>query len=58
MNVTVPVAVLVAFKFKVEPLHSAPLLVAVGVAGGLGSLKLNGPTGAEGQLFKTTYTFE
>ena len=58
MNVAVPVAVLVAFKFNVDPLHNAPLLAAVGAAGGLGSLKLNGPTGAEGQLFKTTKTFE
>ena len=58
VNVAVPVAVLVAFKFRVDPLHNAPLLAAVGAAGGLGSLKLNGPTGAEGQLLKTTYTLE
>ena len=58
VKVAVPVAVLVAFKFKVDPLQSALLLVAVGAAGGLGSLKLNGPTGADGQLFKTTNTFE
>ena len=58
VKVAVPVAVLVAFKFRVDPLQSALLLVAVGAAGGLGSLKLNGPAGAEGQLFKTTYTFE
>ena len=58
VKVADPVARLVAFKFNVEPLHSALLLVAVGAAGGLGSLKLNGPTGADGQLFKTTKTFE
>lgn len=58
VKVAVPVARFVAFKFRVDPLQSVLLLVAVGAAGGLGSLKLNGPAGAEGQLFKTTYTFE
>jgi len=58
VKVAVPVAVLVAFKFNVDPLQSALLLVAFGAEGGLGSLKLNGPAGAEEQLFKTTKTFE
>jgi hypothetical protein len=52
--VTVPVVVVFAKRFNVEPLHTALLLVATGVAGGVGSDKVNGPTGAEGQPFRLT----
>jgi hypothetical protein len=34
------------------------LFVADGTGGGVGSTKLKGPTGAEGQLVNTTYTLE
>jgi hypothetical protein len=34
------------------------LFVADGTGGGVGSTKLNGPTGTDGQLVNTTYTFE
>jgi hypothetical protein len=52
--VAVPVVVL-ANKFNVPPLHTGLLLVATGVAGGVGSDNVNGPTGAEGQpVIETT----
>jgi hypothetical protein len=44
----------VAVRFKVCPLHNAPLLVATGVAGGLGSDNVNGPVSFDVQLFSTT----
>ena len=47
-HVIVPVLVVLAVKFSVCPLHKGELLPAVGVAGGLGSLRLNGPTAFEG----------
>ena len=54
----VPTEVVPAVRFKVCPLQIGPLLDTVGVAGPLGFININGPTGAEGQLFKTTNTFE
>ena len=38
-----PILVVLAFKFKVVPLHIGAFVVAVGVAGGLGSDKFIGP---------------
>ena len=55
---SVPVVDVFDVRFKVAPLQSALLFVAVGVAGDEGSDKLNGPTGVEGQLLYTTYTLE
>ena len=44
-----PVLAVEAVRFNVCPLHKGELLPAVGVAGGLGSVRLNGPTALEGQ---------
>jgi len=53
------VEVVDALKFRVLPLHKGLTFGMVGVAGGLGSTKLNGPTIFEVQpLVDTTYTFE
>jgi hypothetical protein len=49
-----PVAVVLASRFKVVPLHTGPLLVATGVAGGLGSTRVNGPTWLEGHPASAT----
>jgi hypothetical protein len=56
LHVCVPVEVVDAIKFRVLPLHKAFTFDITGVAGGVGSVKLNEATGAEGQLFNTTYT--
>ena len=53
---TVPGPLEVAFNCKVAPAHSGPLLVMVGAAGGLGSVKVKGPASAEGQPFNVTLT--
>ena len=45
-------------KFNTLPLQIGPLLAAIGVVGGFGSTNVNGPTLAEGQLFRTTKMFE
>jgi hypothetical protein len=58
LHVCVPVEMVDALRFRVLPLHNGFTFVIVGVAGGLGSDKLNGPTDADGQLFSTTYTLE
>jgi len=47
-----------AVRLNDSPEHKALLFAAIGAAGGLGSLKLIGPTGEEGQFTNTTYTFE
>jgi len=57
-QVGVPDDVVVAFNCKDSPSQIALLLVADGAGGGFGSTKLNGPTGADGQLVNTTYTLE
>lgn len=49
-----PGVVVPAFNVSVLPLHTGPLLPAVGVAGGVGSFSVNGPTTFEGQLFSVT----
>ena len=41
-----------------SPVHTGVFEVPDGVAGGLGSVRLNGPTAAEEQLFNTTKIFE
>ena len=38
-----PILVVLAFKFNVVPLHIGAFVVAVGVAGGLGSDNVIGP---------------
>lgn len=43
-----PVLAVVAFRFRVDPLQSGPLFEADGVAGGFGSVRLNGPTELDG----------
>ena len=58
LQVCVPVVVVDALKFRVLPLHKGFTFEITGVAGGVGSDKLNGPTDADGQLFNTTYTLE
>lgn len=57
-HVIAPVLVVEAVKFNVDPLHRGPLLEAVGVAGGLGSVKLKGPTAFELQPLLVTVMFE
>ena len=57
-QVGVPVEGVDAVKFNDSPAHKALLFPANGAAGGFGSVKLNGPTGEDGQLFNTTYTPE
>ena len=57
-HVAFPVAVVVAFNCNNSPSQIAPLFVAVGTGGGVGSTKLNGPTDVDGQLVNTTYTLE
>jgi hypothetical protein len=57
-QLAVPVDVVDADKLNVLPLHNGTTFAITGVAGGFGSVKLNGPTDAEGQLFNSTYTFE
>ncbi len=52
--VAVPGVVVLAVRFKVFPLHTGPLLAAIGVAGGEGSTSVKGPTILEGQLFNVT----
>jgi len=54
LHVAAPAEVVDALKFSVLPLHKGFTFVIVGVAGGFGSDKLNGPTDADGQLFSTT----
>jgi len=49
-HVAAPPVVVAAVRFNEFPLQSGPLFVNVGVAGGLGSVKTNGPTLLEGQL--------
>jgi hypothetical protein len=56
--VAVPVAEVVAESVSVVPLHTGWLDVAVGAAGGLGSVSTKGPTGDEGQLLNVTKTLE
>jgi hypothetical protein len=43
LYVMLPVLVVLAFKFKVVPLHIGAFVVAVGVAGGVGSDNVTGP---------------
>ena len=54
LHVCVPMEVVDALRFRAVPLHNGFTFVIVGVAGGFGSDKLNGPTDADGQLFSTT----
>jgi len=58
LHVGVPAEVVDALRFRVLPLHKGFTFGIVGVAGGVGSVKLNDATGADGQLFNTTYTLE
>ena len=58
LHVCVPVEVVDALRFRVLPLHKGLTFGMVGVAGGVGSTKLNGPTDAEGQFDNTTNTLE
>ena len=58
LHVCAPVEVVDALRFRALPLHKGFTFEITGVAGGVGSDKLNGPTEFEGQLFNTTYTFE
>lgn len=53
-QLAVPAVDVVAERFSVLPLQTGPLLTATGVAGGLGSDNVNGPTTFEGQLFSDT----
>ena len=54
LQVGVPEAVVDAVSCKDSPSHRLLVPVALGVGGGVGSTRLNGPTAAEGQLFSTT----
>ena len=56
LHVVVPVDVVLALKFRVDPLHKGDTDNIVGVAGGVGSVNVNGPAGAEGHPFKVTTT--
>jgi hypothetical protein len=49
-----PVEVVLALKLSVLPLHIGETEGTVGIAGGLGSTKLTGPTLFEGQLENST----
>jgi hypothetical protein len=48
--------VVAEFNCSVAPLQSGPLLLTVGVAGGLGSVNVNGPASAEGHPLSVTLT--
>jgi hypothetical protein len=52
--VIAPAVTVLDVRFKAFPLHTGPLLTAVGVAGGLGSERVKGPTVLDGQLFSVT----
>jgi hypothetical protein len=54
----VPVLAVEAVRFNVCPLHNGELLPAVGVAGGLGSERLNGPTAFDAHPLLVTVMFE
>ena len=58
LQVAVPVAPVVAIKFKVPPLQTGFTFATLGAAGGPGSTRLTGPTVLEGQLFTETEIFE
>src|SRR4051812_31043277 len=49
-----PPATAVAVSVKVLPLQTGPLFPATGAAGGIGSVRVNGPAGLEGHPFNTT----
>lgn len=52
-----PVDVVDAVRLRSLPLHMGELLPAVGVAGGLGSVNVTGPTIFDGQPVNTTRMF-
>ena len=56
-HVAVPSVVVVADKFNVLPLQMGAILAITGVAGGVGSTRVNGPTTLEAHPFKVTETF-
>ena len=56
-QVAVPTVVVVADKFNVLPPQMGAMLPMTGVAGGVGSTSVNGPTALEGHPFKVTDTF-
>lgn len=54
LHVAAPVEVVVAVNCNAAPLHTGALEESVGVLGGVGSDKVNGPASAEGQLLAVT----
>jgi len=56
--VMLPVEVVLAWRLRLLPLQTGPLVVATGVTGGLGSLSVNGPTTFDMHPVRITFTPE